>query len=785
MPSIPRRTLFGFSRKKPATKSQTPNEHPGFETLVVLNSQLRQKVRPTPPHEVAGAFKAFLRAHDRPHKISPPLAKEQVREIAGAFEYLRSTADDVEGIGLSNGDIRLALRVLSAQPDDGRYEAHLQLADQLYEELVTRRSMGEGEGFRGNDIGFESSVALFIKILSRSGQAKKAREILRQYWQSGLKQNGPEPWSNVLRGFANEGKKEEVSATVASLPTYGVPFDSAIHAAIVIEYAQKDDIESTKTWYDHPIADARLPQPLTNHRVSELCIRKGEYDWGEKIFRSNLETKQPTREAWASILKWSAAKGKGVDEIERMMNVMIRRNEEGSGIPPDTDMINELIELAISKEDPYTAERYVALGQKLNLQPDARTFLLQIDYRMKVGDLDGARAAYSNLQNEDNTENQDPRLINKLIVVLCERDQPYEKIMPIVEDVSERRIRFYPRTIAALVRLHLNRAETHQANELLSTHTLHYQPEERDSIRETFVSYILTRGNRTALAWHAYLTLRDYFPDTPVTTRTKLMTEFFARRSSDLGIHVFGHMRQSPNRSQRPKSATYKACFEGIARAGGDMKSLQIVHNMLKLDTEIEPDTRLYNALMLAYTACGNSSRALEFWNDIVHSREGPTYNSIQIALQACEVASFGDESARDIWLRLTRFGIKVTKEIYAAYVGALAGQGHLKECVQLVEKVEAEIGEKPDALLIGTLYNAAQSDHNKRQIEQWASSTYPQVWAELLEIGKTPIQAEAVSADAEDEAEDDEEEATSQTALDATVSRQGSTFNIDRSVEA
>lgn len=130
------------------------------------------------------------------------------------------------------------------------------------------------------------------------------------------------------------------------------------------------------------------------------------------------------------------------------------------------------------------------------------------------------------------------------------------------------------------------------------------------------------------------------------------------------------------------------------------MKSLQLVHNMLKLDTEIEPNTRLYNGLMLAYTACGNPSRALEFWNDIVHSREGPTYNSIQIALQACEVASFGDESARDIWLRLTRFGIKVTKGIYAAYVGALAGQGQLKECIELVEKAEAEIGEKPDALL-------------------------------------------------------------------------------------
>ena len=85
----------------------------------------------------------------------------------------------------------------------------------------------------------------------------------------------------------------------------------------------------------------------------------------------------------------------------------------------------------------------------------------------------------------------------------------------------------------------------------------------------------------------------------------------------------------------------------------------------------------------------------------------------------------------------------------------------------------------------IGTLYNAAHSDHNRRQIEQWASSTYPQVWAELLKLGKTPVQYEAASADGEDKVEDDEEEDTREMALEATMLRQGGTFNIDRSVEA
>ena len=672
--------------------------------MVHLNNQLSQKIRPPPPEKIAEAFSAFLGAQYRSRNYSSPLAEAQVRQIAGAFDYLRSTADDADGTAMSNGDLRLALKLLASRPWEGRYEAHLQLASRLYEEVEMRQSIESVHGSPGKDPDFGRSVTSYIKILSRAGQTKKAREVLEQYWQSDLKQSRLDPWLNVLRGFVNEHNPEELSATVANLPTYGVPFDSNMHGAIVREYAREDDVEATKKWYYRPIADGGRSRPSTDHAVYELCIRKNEYEWGEKIFRSNLEDKQPSRQTWASILKWSAAKGKGVDEIERMMNVMIRRKEKGAhngGMDPDIDMINELIELAISRDDPYTAERYVSLSQRLNLRPNARTFLLQLDYRIKVGDLDGARAAYSNFQTEeDRAENEVLRLSNKLVVALCERDQPLENIMPIVEDLSERKIRFEPATVAALVRLYLNHGKSHEAHELLNTSTVYHNPEERDSIREAFISYILTRSNRTALAWDAYLTVRAHFPDTSVATRAKLMTEFFERRRPDLGVYVFGHMRQSPHLNRRPDAATYKACFEGIARAGGDMSSLHLVHNMLKLDTEIEPNTRLYNGLMLAYTACGDPSRALEFWHNIVHSHEGPTYSSIQIALQVCEVEPSGEETARNIWARLRRFGIKVTREIYAAYVGALAGQTRLKECIELVENIEAEIGEKPDALL-------------------------------------------------------------------------------------
>ena len=703
LPTIPQRSLFGFSGDKSA-KTAKSAVLSGYEVLTQLNNQLSQGIRPIPPPDIAEAFKAFFGAKER---TSAPLEEVEALQAQGAFEYLNRIGPRTDEVILSSKDLRVALKALMVEPKNGGYGSHLRLATHFYEELERQNAipseLGKVDDGEVHNTDFARGIAAYVNILSRSGQASKARDLVEKYWESSLKEGRSGPWAEVLKGFISEGNADELSKTVALMTKYDVPFHADIHRAIVTAYAKKGEAEAAKKWYDHPVVDSATSRPGTDAAILELCIQKNEYEWGEKVFRKCLERETPSRKIWGLILKWSAAKGRGVDEIERMMNVMVRRNEGKPGdthISPDIDMINELVELANSRDDPYTAERYVALGQKWSIQPDARTYLLQLDYRIKIGDLDGARASYSKLQSEETSEDQDVPFVNKLIVALCEKNQPYNHIMSIVEEFSERKASFEPSTVAALARLHLRRSEMEQVDGLLSTHTLSYSLDQRAFIRDVFISFIFDRANNTTSCWEAYRILRTHFPEIPTSIRTSLMTEFFSRKRSDMGTHVFGHMRQSPHRNQRPTSMTYRACFEGIARAGGDVESLQLVHNMLKLDTEIELDTRLFNGLMLAYTASGNPARALEFWEDIVHSKEGPTYSSIQIALQACELAAFGERTARDIWARLQRFGIRVTKDIHAAYVGALAGQAKFQECVDLIEKMEQVTGEKPDTLV-------------------------------------------------------------------------------------
>ena len=694
LPTVAKRNLWGFSRKPP--REQKPIDlDPGLGLMLELNQMLRMRTRPPPSADLARAFIDFFRHRQ---SFPAPLEELQAQHALNTFTHLQENYTEAEGFGLSGEDLRVALNALKNVPKDGNYDTHNILSRALFEEIKWRRDASpEVEDIK---VPWSKHLTSFIQASSQYGDPFYARKLVEQYWHSDLEHSNRLVWTQVLKSFARVGNTEGFVETIEIMQKHNVAFNSKDHQAIVVYFAKKGDLENTKKWYIYPIADNGVPTSHTDVFVLKLCIRCGEFEWGEPIFRSML-AKNPDERAWNVTFQWAAAKGKGVDEIERMMKVMVRRNEENEiPVQPNIETINSLVELANLANDPYTAERYVALGERWGFQPNAKTHLLQLEYRIKVGDLDGARAAYSRLRAEEVPEDADILLVNKLIVALCnENTLLYDAIMGLVEDLSERKARFEPETVSALSRIHLQRGEMHDLIDLLNTHTFHYGFDQRALVRSVFLDFIVDRSNSTSRAWDAYTILRQIFSETEIDIRTKLMNEFFERKRSDMACHVFGHMRQQQTKEERPNLDTYTSCLEGIANAR-DRESLGIVHNMMKLDSQIEPNTRIYNALMLAHTACGMPRRSLDFWEDIIHSREGPTYSSIQIAFQACEVAPFGDRQAREIWERLKRFDVDVTREIYAAYIGALAGNGLLTEAMGLAENAQVEVGCQPDALM-------------------------------------------------------------------------------------
>lgn len=690
-----RRSLFGFSRT-PQRETKPLDLGPGFGLILELCQALTLGTRTPPPDQVAEAFCEFFQA-----KMGPADRLEDVQavHILRTFQHLQSTYKEVEDFGVPNESLRIALQTLGNVPKgQKKYPVHSDLAVAIFSELE-KRSKRKTDGQEPQIPA--QTLFPFIRALANTGKASTARDLAEKNWEKYLVHHHGHTWLQILGGFAREDNTEEVSKTLDIMQKYNVSFTPKVHQFITLYYAQRGDIEKTKKWYEHPIADSQPPTFHTDSRLLMFCIRHNQLEWGDPIFKAMLVKNPGSKKEWSLIFQWAAAKGKGVDEIERMMKVMVRRTkEEGINIQPDVEMINRLVELSNYKNDPYSAERFVALGEKWGIQPDAQTFLLQLEYRIKVGDLHGARLSYSNLRVQEMPGNKDVPMINRLIVALCaEKYLNYAAIMGLVEGLNERKIRFEPETVAALSRLHLQRSEMPDLIDLLHTHAFHYGFEERGLIRDVLADFCLDRSKSTARIWDAYAVLRTVFDETEIDVRTKIMNDFFDRGRCDMACHVFGHMRQKTMRDQRPSIDTYVACFEGIAKSA-DHEWLQNVHNMLKLDVEIEPDTRLYNSLMLGYTACNKPHRSLGFWVDIVHSREGPTYSSIAIALRACEEKPFGEDQGREIWARLKKYEIDITREIYAAFIGVMASEEKFSECIKLIDDAEKEIGYPPDSLM-------------------------------------------------------------------------------------
>lgn len=676
-----RRHLFGFSRK-PDPWLKDPDWEPGFEKMLHLTYLSSMHDRVPPADQLVKAFNAFFKSKLRKKEPIPEL---QVFHAARTLKHLQEHNQEQEGFGVTLEDLQIARDALVHVPQNDEVEAHNRLARILYAEIMRRKEADSSVSLSNGP----RDLLPYVTVLCQTGDTLEARALVLDSWKSNPGKTGRRMWTWVLKGFAQEKKDQELIGTLAMMEEHGVPFDARVHQVMTTFYALKNDIEATKLWYAHPIAEGEVPSYHTNAQIMRFCIRNNELDWGDRVFRSIVES-NPNKKTWDVIFLWAAASGKGVDEIDRMMEVMVKRNPDDEQLRPDIKTINGLVEWANSRDDPYTAERYVALGQKWGMTPNALTYILQMDYRIDVGDIDGARATYSRLLGEDVKDNADLAVVNKFIRALCTaRQVTHEQMMAVVGDLHERRARLEPETVAQLCEVHLRREELPEVIGLIKDHTFHYSVDQRAVVYKRFIALIQDRGNSTELAWDAYTLLVHAFDEVSVETRITLMQEFFGRGRSDMASHVFGHIRQHSRKEQRPTVEAYIRCFEGIGRAA-DVEALEMVHNMLKLDSAIEPTTRLYNGLMLAYTGCDLAERALEFWDDIAQSREGPSYNSIRIALRACEAAWSGLVEARKIWHRLKTWRVALTHDLLVDYIGVLSAHGQVDEaCRLIVENAE------------------------------------------------------------------------------------------------
>jgi pentatricopeptide repeat protein len=692
MGGVQRRTLFGFSRKE-ERKPKEPELVPGLETFIEYSKMKSIGARPPPVPDLVRAWRKFF---DYKIANNEPVNRLQAVQVQRVFNYLKEFQIEEGVYDLGVPALKTARKALLVLPKDNVVDIHTELAKGIYDELVRR---GEWQLV---------DIRHLIELLTQTGDTAAARDLAQEHYSdlADVKATAHKSlprlkylWRLILAGFAKENNEGELAKVLETMDGIGIPPSVETQKIMTCFYAERDNVEATKTWFEKRGADGKpLPRtrPETLTAILKFSIRNNELDWCKQCFRDVLE-REPKKEQWDVVLQWAAgAVGKGVEDVEQMMEVMSKRNPD---LQADIVTINGLVELTMSQKDPYLAERYIALGVKSGIQPNARTFILQMNYRVDADDLRGAQSAYEALQAEEILKDEDLPVINRYICALCSsKANHYDRIISILQDLEARHARLEAETVSAVAMLYMQHSQLDDGYDLLQTNTYHYTLPERASIRDAFAAYVFDRSHSNTKAWDAYQVLRQIFDETDVQLRTKLMEEFFDRGRSDMGTYIFGHMRSHTLPSHRPTLQTYVSCLLGIAKLS-DLDSLEIVHNMLKLDSNIEPNTLLYNALMLAYSSTGDGDKALDFWDDVTNSNEGPSYRTLEIVMRACEMTPFGDLRAREIWGKMRRMEIEVTRGVWGAYVGALAGRGKLKEAQGVVENGEMEFGLKPDAL--------------------------------------------------------------------------------------
>ncbi|KHN96603.1 Complex I intermediate-associated protein 84 [Metarhizium album ARSEF 1941] len=731
------RTFLNALFPKPPREIRQPEYEPGWMQIMVWRSRMLDNLRPPPRKELIDSLRKLMQSK---LKRRVPLNSTQALQCHRLLEYLTAGGgDDQSSKAMSWADLSMIRQVLLDVEPQERGESYLKLAKSLYAVWSSGNYTGEAQTV-------QLQWSYLIQMLCQYGGSEEALLMLKSKWAdssySAYLVKEDRLLVSVACGLAREGKEAQLVELVNYAMVHGVPYDATIQAAMIRYFAHNDKVTETQHWFNQP-TNEKYSQPQVYRDIASLARRNNLRDWAVPLILE-LGQSQPTRNHWDVILQSILLLGKGLAEVEAMMGHMVDHN---GVLPPTISTINGLLTVAVETKDPELGEGILALCAERGLVPNGETYLQLFRLRLETADLKGAQRAFEQVKHFEpwNNENHGTtdlfdcfrQCSNSYLTLLSQQVPPdFETILALLDALEEEQMLLGPETVAALCVKFLENEQHFDVIDLLSLHSFHYSEKQREVVQHAFVEFCLDKETSTSRAWGAYQLLRQFFQDTSYELRMKLISSFFDRKRPDMASHLIRHMRQHRNKAYHPTMDTYILYLEGVAEHP-DPEGLVNIHNMLKMDTSIQPNTKLYTGLMLAYAACGKPTTSLDFWNEITQSREGPSYASLQAVFWALEKKPGGDKQAREIWERIERMDLEVPPAVYNSYVGAVAGSGNEKEVRGLILNMASYVGSEPDSMTLAIAHNALPGQELQENYRDWAKKKYRATWAELDKAGR------------------------------------------------
>lgn len=712
--------------KKPPREVQDSGFEPGFGTFVQFRAHEIENHKPPPREELVRAFRTFFQ-----YKLSTkrPINTSQAHVSRLVLENLLRDVSEEPALNLE--DLEKALEATAIPLRGGRSESHISFAKALYEEIKSiqlqtekqkrpKKQYGKPNHVTSHEELFSQALERFIGILTRYGAPHDAAEVLSKL-QSEIRRDTTKVSNRlldlhllILRGYATtpyhssmrssqEQWEKRPAEYAAELLDAGYNYTSEFHAVMTDIYADRDKDEngSLRAWFERPIAGDRMARTDAYMSLLRFSSRTGCQPKWLNVAMQELCDSNPPKPWWDVVLKWALQQGKDIDHIKHMIKVISQLDQQGEPVRADTFTINGLLATAVETKNPLAAERINALASELGLRPSARTYALLLEARIMGKDYIGAGSVYEDMLYCGTVHfgSVVSKVANKYIRFLCQRKTTDSTDIAAAVGRLERQDGDLEHvTIMALCIRFLKDDKTMDVIDTLGLHLKLLSMHERGLVQRELVKYCLEGDISTARAWDCYSLLRQFFPEMSRGHRVRLMEGFFSRKRADMACLIFGHMRAHPDEQIRPDLDAYVACLEGLG-AYPDADSLSMIHNMFKMDSMIQPNTRLLNAFMIAYTSCDGPQRAFDFWLQISNSADGPTYQSLEIVFRVCQKLPYGYDRAKPIWEKMQKLEVDVPLHVYDAYILMAAGQGKLEETKTMLLSRQASYNAGPHHL--------------------------------------------------------------------------------------
>lgn len=480
---------------------------------------------------------------------------------------------------------------------------------------------------------------------------------------------------------------------------------------------------------------------------------------GNALFTSLLEFKSSNSfesDYWDPVIKWMLFRGDSLRAIQHTMfeqNAALSRNFQGRSFEntygkslsrrlPDTQAaiaitstLDQLVELALRIDNLGAAntiytEFFPALGAPHTIASDE----LRLATLIRTQDAFGAKSLYDDLLLQGHRVPS--ATVLQLIHLLAHNEKPLtteaQAIFFDLLDTPDVPPETLSMSFAMLATLLIRAGDYPKMRQTLQDRYIERVPAWRNTLSSICLDVISDPGNvRLEPLLPVYHIVQQWAPETiTLSHRHSLMQKLLFHGRSDLGLELFHDMRHSD--ISQPTKETYRIMLAGCAKTR-DAQTLEHIHNALRLDSSIEPDTPLFNSLMLAYNRSRLPEKALAIWEVLSESSRIPDVETASLALDSCvRLPRYGLIRAREIWTFMEDNHIEPSSSSYAALLSVFASVGKWDGMLGLLARMDKK---KVDAQVLGTAYNCMRRDR-KGEIEQWARENRPEVWDFLESIG-------------------------------------------------